>query len=382
MTESIMVIGSGDLGRRVLYDLGHTDRHRRLMLLGRNEDIVVRTANLTRFSALQRGYRPEVSHAVLDLADLDQVAAAIDGFQPDVIFLAVSLQSWWVTSLLPAPAFQRISAANLGTWLPMHLAPTLLAMRAIRACGSTATVVNASYPDAVNPVLEQVGLGPDVGIGNVANNVPAFSFIASTRLGCPVEEISIRFIAHHYASQQLRHGSTGGAEVHLEVLRNGVAVEEAFSIEDFGAAISGQLRRTGGKAGQAMISASALNVIEPLLDGSYRRTHAPGVHGLAGGYPIVIDGGKISLDLPTGIDVNEAVRINHTGQVLDGVSRIHSDGTVDFSPTPMGVLTEELGYDCRRMRLDEVFDRADELAGRYRAYQKALSGERADLIRL
>jgi len=46
-------------------------------------------------------------------------------------------------------------------------------MQAVKASGIATKTVNAAFPDAVNPILARIGLAPDIGVGNVANLVPA-----------------------------------------------------------------------------------------------------------------------------------------------------------------------------------------------------------------
>ena len=58
------------------------------------------------------------------------------------------------------------------------------------------------------------------------------------------------------------------------------------------------------------------------------RTHAPGVLGLPGGYPICVRRKSIELDLPAGISRDEAVEFNNLWARADGVEGIESDGTL------------------------------------------------------
>lgn len=93
-------------------------------------------------------------------------------------------QAFHRTPALPADRFARVIAAHFGPWLPMHLDPVLKLMKAVRASGTGAVVVNAAYPDAVHPALAEAGLSPALGIGNAANSVPALRTIAlPPRLG-------------------------------------------------------------------------------------------------------------------------------------------------------------------------------------------------------
>ncbi|MFF9347894.1 hypothetical protein [Streptomyces sp. NPDC014734] len=374
-TRKIMVLGAGDLGRRVFHELARGDRRRHVQLVGRDEETVLRAANLARFCGLQRGHTPTISHAVTDVTDAARTAERITAFGPDVLFLAVSLQSWWVISTLEESAFKRVYAANYGPWLPMHLVPVMQAMEAVRLSGTEAVVVNAAYPDAVHPALAAVGLSPDIGIGNVANNVPGITAAVADELGRDPSDVEVRLVAHHYVSHRLsRHGDSGSAAMGLGVRVDGRDITAELDVPALLNRLPARYRRTGGLPGQAMTAASALSVLEPLADGRDALVHAPGADGALGGGPVAIESGKFRRLLPDGMTEEQAHAINVSGQVQDGISEIRADGTVVFEPSAMAVMTEELGYACAEMKLPEARDRAVEIAGRFEAYRARTSG--------
>ena len=61
------------------------------------------------------------------------------------------------------------------------------------------------------------------------------------------------------------------------------------------------------------------------------RTHAPGVLGLPGGYPICVRRKSIELDLSAGISRDEAVEFNNLWARAKGVEGIESDGTLIYT---------------------------------------------------
>lgn len=366
----VLVVGTGVIGGRTLYELAHTPGRHRLHLVGRDPEKVSGLVNMVRFSALQRGLRPDLGHSVTDIDDVDQTAEIVARVRPDVIFLAVSRQSWWVTSTLPPDQFEAIAEANFGPWLPMHLAPVVSIMTAVRAAGSSATVVNSAYPDAVHPLLHESGLAPHIGIGNVANNVPALRTIAADLLQADYDQIQLRLVAHHYASHRMRFGHTGGAPVGLQVLHGGADVTGEVPIERLLSRLPGPYRRTGGVAGQAMVVASALSIIEPLVSGAHTCAHAPGPLGLPGGYPVVIADGEVSLDLPDGTSRAAATEINRAGQRLDGIANIAA-GHVEFEAEAMAVMRRLLGFHCDGMHWSEAAVVAADLAGRFDKFRQS-----------
>jgi len=368
-TPRIMVVGCGDLAVRVLHGLAGSPWPRDLAVLGRDTEAVVRAANMVSLAAAQLDRYPTITPVVADLDNLDATAGAIARFRPDLVFAAASRQSWHVISELPADRFARLGAAHFGPWLPMHLDPVHKLMRAVRAAGSTAVVVNAAYPDAVHPALAGVGLSPLLGIGNVGNSVPALRMIAADRLACPAAEVQVRFVAHHYVSHRIsRTGDSGGAAISLTYWRDGEDVTDAVRPVDVFGLMRSQYRRTGGREGQLMTAASALSVLEPLATGATAAVHAPGWRGLPGGYPVRITADRVDLDLPVGLSEPAAVDINLDGQRLDGIDDIGEDGLVVFTEESMEIMRTELGYHCKQLGLDEMEDAAVELAARYAEY--------------
>ncbi|MFF2601341.1 hypothetical protein ACFVVB_19920 [Streptomyces californicus] len=372
--RKIMIIGAGDLGQRVCAELAHSDRQWQIRLVGRDGETLRRQVNLIRFSSLQRGFHSRLDHALTDLNDIDRTAEVIAEFAPDVVFLAASLQSWWVISTLPAERFQRLYAANFGPWLPMHLAPVHKAMQAIQAADSQAIVVNAAYPDAVHPVLAGAGLAPHIGIGNVANNVPALRYSAGAILDIAPAEVDVRMVTHHYVSHRLsRTTDISPAQLRIAILAEGRDVVPDIGLVPLLKPLTSDYRRTGGLAGQAMTAASAVSVLLPLLEQREAMVHAPGPLGLPGGYPVVVGPGPLRLALPPGLAKDEAVAINQSGQVGDGIRAIGDDGSVLFEESTMDVMRWELGYHCLKMPLSEAEDRARELAARFARYQERQS---------
>ncbi|MER5887203.1 hypothetical protein ABT160_25555 [Streptomyces sp. NPDC001941] len=364
----ILVVGCGDLSTRVLHGLTATGQARHLGLLGRDAEAVVRTANMVSLAATQLGRSCPVDPFVRDLDDIAGTAEAISAFAPDVIFTAASRQSWYVISELPTEHYARVSAAHFGPWLPMHLDPVLKLMRAVRASGTDAVVVNAAYPDAVHPALAGAGLSPDLGIGNVANSVPALRTIAARELGCAPQEVQPRFVAHHFVGHRLsRAGDSGGAAYDLSFWRDEEDVTGRLDTDEVFRAMRTDYRRIGGREGQLMTAASALGVLESLATGADVTAHVPGWHGLPGGYPVRMTAGGSRLDLPPGLSERAAVEINRDGQRHDGIAAIADDGLVEFTDESVQIMRDELGYTCKELALADVEEAATELTARYAA---------------
>jgi hypothetical protein len=376
MQPRIMVVGLGDLGSRVLALLCRELSAPAVIRVLSRDAVAARTvANLAVQGALQLGRAPEVTCGAVDVRNTDQTAAAVAEFRPDIVFGALTRQSWWVPSTLPPGAAARIAEARFGPWLPMHLAPVRHLMVAVRQAAPDAVVVNAAFPDAVHPVLDAVGLSPDLGIGNIANVVPGVRLGLADRLGVPVERIGVRLYAAHYVSHRAsRVGDAGEAGFVVRILLDGVDVTERVGPGNPFACLPTTYRRPGGREGQLMTACSAVTVLRALLSERGADVHSPGPGGLPGGYSVHVSAAGAAVNVPPGSGVDSLVEVNRGGLAADGIEAIDARGGVTFRAREAGVMAEALGYECAYLRLDDVDARADELAARYARYASAARG--------
>lgn len=364
--KRIMVVGLGHLGSQVLDMMLRIPGDHTYLVAGRNREYLHQRTNLSSLVALQLGYVSHVSCVELDLFNVDQTAHTIAKFKPDIIFSAVSLQSWWVITTLPHEAFAAIDKAQVGPWLPMHLTLAYKLMSAVKETGLNVCVVSSSFPDVVHPVLSKAGLAPMTGIGNVSNAVPALRRSIGVKLGRAVDQVEVRFVAHHYVSHRVsRHGNSGGAPFHLTALVDGEDVTHQLDMETIFDLMPTHFKRPGGLPGQMMTAASATTVLDALANDRRKVLHAPGPNGLPGGYPIETSNGFVRTALPPVLSEAEAIRINEESHRFEGIERIDEHGTVHFTDREMGVLSEMLGYSCKQMALWETEDRARELRAKY-----------------
>ena len=371
--RTLLVVGNGVLAHHVLYILSHGSRYGRIVVAARDADRVMRQANMLQQHALNLGYHVHLDAIEFNLEKLDECTAAIGRVAADVIFNTASMQSWWVVTKLPEEYRRKVSNARFGPWLPVHLSPTARLMEAVRASGSDATVVNAAFPDAVNPVLSRNGLGPAIGIGNIANVIPALRFAVSDRLQISVRDVDVRVCAHHFVSYRLsRLGHANGAPVFFQASANGRDVTDALDSSEIFSSVAGRYRRTGGVEGQPMTASSAVAVLEALASPERALVHAPGPSGLPGGYPVWLSESELTISLPEFVSLEEVVAVNEQGQVFDGIERIESDGTVRFAEAQMGVMKEMFGYECKELVLDDVHEAAMDLKGRFGRFLKRI----------
>ena len=127
---------------------------------------------------------------------------------PDLILGTATLQTWWLTDLLPEPSRTRLQRARFGAWLPLHLAPTRSFMAGVRQSSFRGPVLTAPFPDVVNCVLDRIDLAPTAGIGNVDEIAAKVRWLTASRLNCRLADVQVILVAHHALESAAFSGST------------------------------------------------------------------------------------------------------------------------------------------------------------------------------
>lgn len=369
--KKLLLVGAGNLCLQILKILGPKNQFE-FVVLGRNEESTLRLCNLVALSCAQLGQFISIKPVIADLAEIDKVSRLLREEAPDILVNCASLQSWRVITGLPKLTFEQLDQAQFGPWLPMHLTLMHYLMQAVKASGISAKTVNAAFPDAVNPILSRIGLAPDIGVGNVANLIPAVRFSIARLLECEPADVQVRLYAQHYFSHYVpRGGLPPRASYRLlyevrdrpEVTR--LPAESVFST------VKAEFRRLGGVDGQFLTACSAVTVIEGLFSPTPVLVHAPGPLGLAGGYPVWLHDGQIDVQFSDACPQDEAVRINAICQSQDGIDEIHCDGSVTFNPQCMAIMQTLLGYSKKTMSIEQSADFARELASKYLSFKNS-----------
>lgn len=368
--KRLLLIGSGVLGGDVLDLLSWAGFAGRITVGSRNAQALMERVNLSRIAAYNQGRYPQIDTLHLDLHDVDQTAETLARVRPDLVLNTASTQTYWRISTLPAPIYRKLDRPGVGPWLAMHLSPALRLMTAVRRSGLEPIVVNAAYPDAVNPCLHTRGLEPALGIGNVMNVVPAIRAAAASLLHTAVRRVQVRMVAHHYVGNRLPSaGDTGGAPYDLRIYLDGSDATEQLDVAALFGLLPTQIRRTRGCAGMYVTASSAIAVLRALGSTDPIAVHAPGPLGLVGGYPVLVSERGVQLDLPASCSAERAVEINERGQVFDGIERIDPDGRVVFTDLATSTMSQMLGHHCPELKVDDCHDWAVELRARYLEFE-------------
>lgn len=369
--KKLLLVGAGNLCLHILKILGPRNQFE-FVVLGRNEESTLRLCNLVALSCGQLGQYIAIKPVIADLTDIPKVTRLLREEAPDILVNCASLQSWRVITGLPKQTFEQLDQAQFGPWLPMHLTLMHCLMQAVKASGINAKTVNAAFPDAVNPILARVGLAPDIGVGNVANLIPAVRFSIARLLECNPADVQVRLYAQHYFSHYVPRGGLPPRASYrlLYEVRNQPEVAR-LPAEVIFSTVKAEFRRLGGVDGQFLTACSAVTVIEGLCSPTPVLVHAPGPLGLPGGYPVWLHDGQVEVQFSDACPQDEAVRINTICQSQDGIDEIHCDGSVTFNPQCMAVMQTLLGYAKNTMSIEQSADFARELASKYRSFKNS-----------
>lgn len=227
----------------------------------------------------------------MDLSLGADLTAVLADFDADLVVVAASLHSpysysgntnvwsdllastgFGLTTLLQAPVAVRVAEATTRLSIPL---------------------INACYPDVVNPLLSGLGLPVLCGLGN--------AHTLTAGLARPV-----RMLAHHrHLKGPLNHDD----DVLVLDSGAGAVVGELQTLRQLPRR---ELNAAGAKAGGMLVGR--------MLAGERVHTNLPGPIGLPGGYPIHVRGLTCELDLPAEIARPDAILWNQHHGAIEGVA--------------------------------------------------------------
>jgi hypothetical protein len=262
----------------------------------------------------------EVSAANVDGQDIEALKALLTRFEPELIVQCATLLSPFALRSVPTEAAQAVLKGGFALQLAAQLPVVRTLMQALRALGMQCPVINCSYPDATHPVLAAEGLAPTIGIGNVAIMAMWYQ-----RQLAGASETTLQVIGQHAQLGPVLAGTFATPETPTPlVYLNGRRLAPDELLFD-----------TGLKGGATLNHLAAATIV-PILRGFTERdgvveTHAPGVFGLPGGYPVRFVHGRLEMRLPEGLTHEEAVSFNNLAAKGEGIERIGEDGTVFYT---------------------------------------------------
>ena len=345
---TVLVVGLGDLGSRVLDVLARSPRIGRLVGSGRDAYRgAARAAQCRLVAALQGGAR-RVEFVRNDVSDIAATASLLHSLDAEVIVTAASRHTWWRGAVDDVP---------YGAWLPLQLTLVRDLVRARNESGVASPVVCLPFPDNVGPALAPLGLAPDLGAGNVTETAAKLELLAG-------EGAEARLVMHHAAQRYAfpDFASLGGGEQEeppwtAEVRAGGRTLPDERVRELFHA----PWPLPWGRESHDLTAAATAQIVEALLSDDSVRTHAPAPAGRPGGYPLLIGAGRVALDLPASLGEDEAVATNARAARWDGLERVEPDGTLVFTDAVAEATERQLGIRVERVVPSDNDAVADEL---------------------
>ena len=367
--NSVMVVGLGELGGYVLEFLARVPNIPKIAAVDVREDWGLRKTTSAIAGASQFGLYPDIEFIQLDAFDIDKTAEILQEVQPTILYNSTTLQSWWVITQLPQDAYKAIDEARFGPWYPMHFVPTYKLMQAVKKSGIKTHVVNAAFPDLVNPALGKIGMAPTVGIGNIDNLLCSSRIVAAKMFDVPLRVVTIYMVAPHFFSYYVsRFGKDGGAPYYIKVMIDDRDVTPQINRDEFLANVITIGKRPGGVQANPVVASSVCKIILGMLFDTNELGHAPGPNGLPGGYPIKLSADGVEVFVPEDLTLEEAIRINTEAQSFDGVESIEDDGTVVITKKSADIFKKLFDFDCEVYTVKDCETKAKELDEKFKKW--------------
>jgi hypothetical protein len=319
----VAVVGSGSLARAVCSSIATSASPLAVHLIARSAAAAREVCYIANTRAAVGGGRARFDSTPTDLGAVPELASVLARLAPAALIGCASHHSPWERVHTPSAWTDLLDRAGFGATLPLQAAIPITVARALAEASPSSMHVNACYPDAVNSLLAALRLPVLCGVGNAG-------LIAATlqaELGL-AGQWDLQVLAHHHHL----HAPEDPADEARAWLRG-------RSLGRVGRLLAGQ-RSTSRSLLNEVTGFTAARLLGDLLTGAETVTSLPGPLGLAGGYPVRIVDRRLELNLPPGLDREEAVAWNQRMAWLDGVCVLPS-GDVRFSPRAQ----RELGAD-------------------------------------
>jgi hypothetical protein len=318
-TCDILIFGTGSFAQRIACDLAATAAApTRLTLAGRNGLRLDWIATAARARAHMFARPVEVASRRIDLAAPQAAGEVLAVCRPAVVLQAASLQSGSVISASGNAWTRLVADGGLSATAVFQCVLSSRIARAVAQASPQSQFINCCFPDVTNGIIAAMGLPIACGIGNIAILAHAFA----GALTAP-RQPKLKMLCHYQNLQAWRrppHERRGAAP---RVWLDDVEIDDVFS------------RFCGVQLTPEPVidisGASGVTLALAMAQQHAWRGHVPGPAGLPGGYPIVLEGGRLKLDLPTGIEGSAAIAWNvaheaHSGMLVDATGRVHYRG--------------------------------------------------------
>ena len=166
--NDLVLIGTGSLARSICYSLADTARGGQVTILGRDPSTVREIAIVAGARARANGTSWIFEGISTDIANGPMLTERLAATQPRIILQAASLQSFWETESGTSAWAKMLREGGYGVTIALQAALIDRTALAAAEAAPNAILLNACYPDAVNPLLAQRNRRVLSGVGNIA----------------------------------------------------------------------------------------------------------------------------------------------------------------------------------------------------------------------
>jgi len=361
MNKCVMIVGLGDLGGWVLEFLVRCEGVRRIVTADIREEYGYSKTMTAAVGASQQGFDKRLEFHKLDVNDVDRTAELLHKVQPDVLYSATTLQSWWVPYLLPDNLASKAKQAGVGPFTAGHMPLIHKLMLAVKKSGTKPRVLNNSFPDVINVVLSRNGLGPEIGSGNSDMIMEDIRRKVSYEFNIPPGEVAVYLYTAHAMCMQ---ATTKDIPFSLKIYVAGEDVTDRYDAKELVsgfASLYAPMKMTSWLI-HPRVAASAVKNMMAMINGTNELTHVPGPNGLPGGYSVRVGAKGTDIVLPKGLTLEQAIKTNMDALKFDGIEDIKKDGTIVFTDLTRQLTKEWLGADVgKNLKLEDAAEMALEL---------------------
>lgn len=361
MDKCVMIVGLGDLGGWVLEFLARCQGVNRIVTADIREDWGKAKTMTAAVGASQQGFSKRLEFHKVDMFDIDRTAELLDSIQPDVIYSAATLQSWWVPLLLPPEIALKSKLSGIGPEVPAQMVLIHKLMLAVRKSVVKAKVMNNSFPDVINVVLWRNGLGPDMGAGNSDLVVEDIRQKISYEKNVPPQEVAIYLYSGHPLCMQSK---LRDIPFLMKIYVGGKDCTDEYDVKELVTGFSSLYAppRMTSWLIHPRVAAGAVKNIMAMINNTNELTNLCGPKGLPGGYTVRVNANGAGVVLPDGFTMEQVIQVNLDSLKFDGIEEIKEDGTVVFTDESCQLTKEWLGLDIgKELRLEDVDERAKEM---------------------
>ena len=357
--NTVMIFGLGDLGGWVLEFLARRHGVTTIIACDKREDWGSHKVNVAAVGSGAEGYCKTLKFEKCDVSDIDGTAELINKYNPDLIYTNITLMSWAVLPLFPHDIHEDLKKIA-ATTLPMHLVLNYKLMQAVKKSGCTPVCINNSWPDLTNPMLCRSGLKVDVGSGNVDNVAVEIQLKVSRKENVPMGDVKVYLVFEHVVNVL---GTRTGIPYFLKIM---IGDKDVTSKYDSDSLVSDRLMSPCPAEWTSWIihpevASTAVKTIMAFLNDTNELSHAPGPNGLVGGYPIRIGAKGVKVELPEGLTLEQAIKINVDDSKFEGVEEIKDDGTLVLTDEGYNITKKLLGVELREYKAADTADLSKEL---------------------